>query len=133
MSNLRTANLTKLALWLLVLSATLLLIDQVNLSSRKQVSFLEAKFTDASPNGLHIMPASCSSNPSYFHGFLASTNDGGGFRTYPGAVEDGAYAPNAGMYVCVINSSGNAYFIPARSAAELQSFKNYPPPGVAAY
>jgi hypothetical protein len=133
MSHLRTANLTKLALWLLVLSATLLLLDQVSLSSRKQVSYLEAKFTDASPYGLQIMPASCASNPADFHGFLASSPDGRGYILPPGAGEDGAYAPFAGMYVCANNTTANTFFIPANTAAELQSFKNYPPYGVRAY
>lgn len=79
----------------------------------------EVYFTDTSPGGLAIMPASCASSPSYYH--YALTVQGAGYSIATGLSEYGAY--KHGVYVCVTNTSGSTYFIPANSATELNSFK----------
>ena len=81
----------------------------------------EVTFTDASPSGLAILPASCASNPAHFHSNLPTTNDGGGYHTTV-AGENQAGATRHGVSVCITNSTGNSYFIPANTAAELTSF-----------
>ncbi len=82
----------------------------------------ELKFTDLSRQGLHIMPASCASNPMYFHFPLPVSTDAKGFWSYNGTTEVGALSN--GLYVCVTNTTGSGYFIPANTAAEIQAFKN---------
>ncbi len=82
----------------------------------------ELLFTDPSKRGLQIMPASCASNPMYFHYALPVSGDAKGFWSYNGTTEVGALSN--GLYVCVTNTSGAGYFIPANTAAEIQAFKN---------
>jgi hypothetical protein len=92
----------------------------------------ELQFTDPSMSGLGIMPASCSSNPSYFHSALPATADGMGYSLAPGYSEYGVY--RNGVYVCVTsNTSGNTYFIPANTAQEMINFVDSSPPGVTDY
>ncbi|HWO07159.1 MAG TPA: hypothetical protein VNM40_01090 [Candidatus Paceibacterota bacterium] len=90
----------------------------------------ELQFTDPSPAGLHIMPASCASDPTYNHLNLPQTSDGGGYYVNTGVVEGGLtkdFDPSARLdikYVCVTNNTGSTYFIPATTKAELQTFIN---------
>ena len=81
----------------------------------------EVKFTDASKSGLAIVPASGASFP-YCYYSLGTSGDGGGFNLL--ANISNYYVSAAGLTFCVSNSSGNEYFIPARTTAELQSFIN---------
>lgn len=124
MSHVSINHSIKLALWFVVLFAAMFFLNKVSVSANPNIALSEARFIDLSPSGLQIVPASCASSPSLFHLQLPPTFDGKGFYVQPGWSEAGANAANAGMYVCVTNSSSNTYFIPANSAAELQSFKN---------
>ena len=93
----------------------------------------ETNFVERSTGGLSIVPASCASSPQYYHGALPVTGDTLGFVTTSGESEYGAYSSLAGVYVCVTNSSGAQYFIPANNLSELNSFKAAPPSGVSAW
>ncbi len=111
-------------------------------SRRAPLSSSETRFVEKSEHGLNIMPASCASSPAYYHADLAATADSKGFVSSSVAGEYGAGttfgAPLCtcgadgctpvgcvqSTYVCVTNTTGNTYFIPAKTAAELQAFKN---------
>ena len=90
----------------------------------------EVRFTDPSENGLAIMPASCASSPAYFHTHLGSTTDptGYGLLSATGQTEYGA--THLGISLCVTNASGASYFIPAKTAEEMQAFYNATIPGI---
>lgn len=108
---------------LFVFMSCLVLIFGLYGAVQSKVGFasVELKFTDPSTSGLAIMPASCASSPAYYHGGLSSPWDGRGYLSYSGTSEYGAY--KHGVYICVTNYSGNAYYIPANTAAEMNSFK----------
>lgn len=86
-----------------------------------QVS-VETHFVERSAHGLAIMPASCASSPSQFHSALPLSGDSLGFVTSPGQSEYGASVVST--YVCVTNPTGSTYFVPSKTANELQLFKN---------
>jgi hypothetical protein len=65
----------------------------------------------------------CANGAQYYSQALPLTADGKGYYAAPGITQAGAYAPGAGMYVCVTNTSSNRYFIPANTANELSTFK----------
>ncbi len=97
----------------------------------------EVTFTDSSESGLAIMPASCASNPEYYHGVLDSAVDENGysFVSETGQTEYGTYGCYGGnglcneggtgeaVYICTTNTSGNSYFIHANTTAELNAVK----------
>jgi hypothetical protein len=116
---------TRAQLVLLVGASVVLFALSFLPNSRIAVSSSEVHFSEISKHGLNIMPASCALNASYYHLPLSPTIDNNGFFILSGESERGAYVPSAGLYVCVeSNASGNVYFIPAKTAAELQAFKN---------
>jgi len=118
---------------LLLLCAFTLFLLSFMPSSRAAVTSSETRFSEASMHGLNIIPASCASGANYYHATLPSSADGGGY-VLPGSVASyGAYDARVGAYVCVDNTSGNVYFIPGNTAAELNQFKAHPPPGVSAW
>ncbi len=122
--NTRIAFLASIA----VLVATAFVISQ----DYERIAFVshEVTFTDTSEQGMQIMPASCFSSAAYYHTDLPVVAGGYGYFLGPGFSEAGAWAPYAGMYICMSNTSGNSYFIPALSAYELNMFKSYKPSGV---
>lgn len=78
----------------------------------------EVKFADPS-RGLQIIPASC---PSAAPANVASNGYGGtGYDIVHGANGVSVIAQGRGF--CLINSSGNDYFLPLNSAAEIDSFR----------
>lgn len=81
-------------------------------------------------HGLKIIPASCVSGNTYYHANLSIAGQHA-YSTFPGDSDAGAWIPGVGDYICVIShSGGQAYFIPAKTAAELQAFKAHQPSGV---
>ncbi len=132
------AFLVRNAVLLLTCFAMLAFLNVIA-ESREAFFSPEVYFTDDSKSGLSVMPASCAStgDPSLFHEPLQVSTDGYGYMLGAETSWDssrGAYSSYAGMYVCIIqNTSGQTIFIPARTAAELQAFKNNPPPGVVVY
>jgi hypothetical protein len=135
----------------LLLIATVVLLTLSFLpNSRTAISSSETKFSELSAHGLNIVPASCASSASYYHTALSVTADGGGYVSPSDGGEDGAY--NAALYsagtscgigcvtgassgyFCVINSTGSTYFIPARTANELNTALNaLPGRGISVY
>lgn len=79
----------------------------------------EVTFSDPSPSGLHIMPASCASN--YYHTSLPLNPDGLSYVSRTPQTENGA--DKFSTSVCVTNTNGNTFFVPAKTAAEFLSFK----------
>lgn len=118
----RTYSLEQLVIWLALFVGVFFFIGIFDLAPRVAFDSHEVRFTDASKSGLHIMPASCSSSPNYYHTFLTLTDDDKGLISATGETEYGATMQ--GIHVCVTNSSGASYFIPANTAAEVNSFKN---------
>ncbi len=92
----------------------------------------EAAFADNSASGMFIVPASCPSDPHYAGHcscpeLYASSTDGLGKVVDTGPsrrIREHNY------FRCVTNASGGTYFVPAKTAEELNSFFTNPPPGV---
>lgn len=120
-------------LMVVCLIAILLILAFSYAAPRAPIGSSETTFTANTPSGLVLIPASCASAVTYTHGTLSASADAGGFVLGPSVSEYGAYSTPAAMYVCATNSSGNTYFIPAMTAAELQAFKAAPPSGVTAW
>lgn len=133
MRHLLTAPLNKLALCLVFLYGLLVVLGMIKSPTHSPLVLTEAQFTDPSPAGMKIVPASCASSPNYYHGSLNATTDNLGYILTPGVSEFGGYARDTSAYFCVSNSSGNTYFIPAKTQSEVNSFKVAPPPGVQAW
>lgn len=116
------------AVILIALATCLLLVEAFAGATTERAKFVssEVYFSDVSPRGMQILPASCSSSPSSYHGNLTATSDGKGYTSSSGQTEYGATKAFGfqSYYVCVTNSSGASYFVPANTAAELQSFIN---------
>ena len=129
----KTDVVPKQMIYLLFLCATLL-AALMYLPQPRMAPFIsaEVQFYDPSTHGLKIMPASCASNPSWYHGALTAAGDGYGLISVNGTTEYGAWAA-AGMYICVTNSSGSNVFVPAKTSAELNAFKATPAAGVSAW
>jgi hypothetical protein len=89
-----------------------------SVSPRSIPSPLEAKFTDASPKGLAIVPASGASNPC--SNPPTPTADNGGYNL--SANQTGVYINSGSLQFCTNNTGTYDYFIPQKTAAELQSF-----------
>jgi hypothetical protein len=83
-------------------------------------STFEAKFTDLSPRGIEIVPASGASDPCPY--LLNSTQDRGGFILVPST--NNSTVNDALVAFCVNDSGQSIYFIPLRTHSELQSFYN---------
>ncbi len=86
----------------------------------------EAKFSDASPSGLFIVPASCPSSPHFINECTCPTAietpwQAEGLLLYSAAT---GYITQQANSICVTHNSGNHYFIPANTTGELQSFYN---------
>ena len=86
------------------------------LPAAKSVKSVEVSFTDASKSGLEIMPASCASGVPPYSG------DNKGYVISPGASNN--EINSNGDYFCVSNTSGNTYYIPANTKAEIDAFLN---------
>jgi hypothetical protein len=117
----RSYSSKQLLIWLAVLLGVFFLIGLVYSPAQKKFVSAEVTFTDPSTGGLHIMPASCSSHPSYTHGTLAQSG-GTDFIIQTGQSEYGAY--KNGVYICVTNQTGSHYFVPGGTAAEMNAFKS---------
>jgi len=113
----------KLVTWLLVLSIIFVAISYG--TGPKAFVSPEVSFTDTSASGLSIVPASCASDPSWFHGNLETSPDGLGYSSQTGEVEYGFTKVISGVTVstCVTNVTGNKYFVPAYTQAEVNAFK----------
>ena len=101
----------------MILASTSLLIAFHN---RGDTYPIEAKFTDRSPHGIAIVPASGASDPC--PNTLGVSGDGGGFNLVPNTYNARVYAQL--LNFCIISTSTYTYFLPARTQAELQSFYN---------
>jgi hypothetical protein len=77
------------------------------------VKSVEVSFTDTSAGGMEIVPASCASAPP------PGSGDGHGYQV---PTVSGAEIYNQYSYFCITNTSGNTYFVPANTAAEINSF-----------
>ena len=105
---------------LVSLIASLAILSFFNVpASRPGFVSSEVKFTDSSPGGLQIVPASCASG--IYHTALPPNPDGLSYVTRSPEVEYGA--DKFLTSVCVTNNTGVTYFVPANTAAEFQSFK----------
>lgn len=99
--------------------------------SRAPLSSAETRFVENSQHGLGIVPASCASNPGYYHSHLyTAPGNTRAFVSHTGETEYGASLAGDTYYICVTNTSGNAYFIPANTIGEAASFKSATIPGV---
>jgi hypothetical protein len=99
----------------------LLLIALVEWGTPESFVSHEVTFTDRSPDGLAIMPASCASDPAQFHTSLPATSDGKGYTRAPGTSQRGA--TKNGVSICTTNTTASTFFIPANTAAEMNSVK----------
>jgi len=141
---------------LLIAAATLFVLSFLP-DARTVVSSSETRFSEISAHGLNIVPASCASvGPAAYHELLPSTADNQGYISQPTPLcrgtdcgDYGAFSPaleaallgggsNRGGsygYFCINNYSSNTYFVPARTASELQTALNALKtfPNVAAY
>jgi|GEM_PF-4770700 len=90
---------------LVPIACAILLYLLLNGVSREGFVSSEVFFTDFSAAGLAIMPASCASNPSYFHSNL--TAHGNGFLIASGQFEYGV--TNNSMSLCATNTTGGGY------------------------
>ena len=95
---------------------------------RKPIASSETNFVEVSAHGLGILPASCASSPQYFHYHLATALGGNnfGFVSRPGETDYGESLSASLQYLCVTNTSGLQYFIPANTTAEINAFKAAP-------
>jgi hypothetical protein len=98
----RKLEITVLLLFVATLIAAVL-ISPAN--SRKAFVSGEVQYTDSSHGGLEILPASCASNPSYYHYLLTPTADAYGYILTPGHTENGIYRNS--VYLCASNTSGS--------------------------
>jgi hypothetical protein len=112
----------QLLIWLALLVVALFLIGFVHRSERVAFVSSEIAFTDPSASGLAIMPASCASDPSYYHGSLSATADGLGYVSADAQTEYGASRNS--VFVCVTNTTGASYFVPANTASEMNTLKS---------
>lgn len=105
------------------------------LESNERVPLLsvETQFIEESKNGLGIIPASCASHPSYYHYHLFAALGGNtrAFSSNNGQVEYGGMVGTTPL--CVTNVSGYNYYIPANTAAELNTFRARGLPGVSVW
>ena len=113
-------TLLTLLLVVVALIVYLLLFD----STRTPFSSSETRFTESSTHGLNIMPASCASFDGYYHALLHFSGDQLGFASNSGETEYGAYVAYLTKFICVTNNTGKIYYVPAKTAAELQAFKD---------
>lgn len=114
---------------LALLVALFFVIGLFDMPQRAAFDSHEVRFTDSSRGGLAIMPASCASNPGYYHSNL--TVQGAGYSIASGQSEYGAH--KNGLYLCVTNTSGVTYFIPANNAVEMNSFRSAASGGTGGY
>lgn len=119
-------NGASILLFCAIYGVLIALFAVVSVFHRDTFSSTEINFIEKSAHGLGIVPASCASSPSYYHYNLATTSDGHGLKSQPGETADFGYFADYGAgvnYLCVNNSGSNTYFIPMRTAAEMNSFK----------
>lgn len=93
-------------------------------TSRSAVLSSETRIVETSKSGMDIVPASCASDPAWYHNTLPETADLKGYKSDTGTTEYGN-TKNWGagpVFTCVTNTSGSSYFIPANSPTEMFSF-----------
>lgn len=120
MSARRTYSVPQLAVWLALLTGAFFLLGVFDAPRNTFVSH-EVTFTHSSSAGLAIMPASCASNPSYYHITMATTTDSKGYVSPAGSTEYGAIKFSTA--ICITNTTGANYFVPAETAAEWNAVK----------
>lgn len=122
---------------LVLLGGLVLAVFLLSGGARDHVAVAEAQFSDESPSGLALIPASGASQTSYTGTYTGSYTGSysvpsclypleGGWDAY-GRILYAGYAnrylsvPGYGLR-CFTNPTGNTFFVPAATAAETNSF-----------
>ena len=118
-------RLISLELLALMLLGVLILSSVPYQHQRVPLASSETRIAELSRRGLAIVPASCQLSPTYYHAAATPTEGpvGGvlGYRI-PSTGQDYGFYSMSGYWVCIWNTTGSTYFVPAKTASELVQY-----------